>query len=149
MILLSNGNLHFLEELEEVQGIKIFLRLDYGLDNKTLFSFFISESDDPLFKSINNEVLQNTWSIFSLNAKRKLFESKNSKNSISFSSSLEYWIITSGKDGVNSSKSMFNEIDNTTGLDRFTEIVSSFSLPFTREINKKTTLALVPGIYFA
>ncbi len=124
----------------------ISIRFDYGLSDNTLLSFFIAESDDPLFKAINNEILQNTWSIFSLNAKRKLFESENLKNSISFSSSLEYWIITSGKDGVSPSRSMFNEINSDKGLDRFTEIVSSFSLPFTREINKKTTLALVPGL---
>ena len=126
----------------------ISIRLDYGLDENTLFSLYAAESDDPLFKHINNEILENSWSIFSLGAKRKLYESSNLKNSISLSSSLEYWIITSGKDGANASKSIFNEINNTKDLDRFTEIVASFSLPFSRRINKKTTFALVPGVVF-
>jgi len=126
----------------------ISIRFDYGFNKNTLFSLYAAESDDPLFKHINNEILQNSWSVFSLGAKRKLYESSNLRNSISLSSSLEYWIITSGKDGANASRSMFNEINNTKDLDRFTEIVTSFSLPFSRKINKNTTFALVPGVVF-
>ena len=121
------------------------VRFDYGLNKNNLLSFYAAESDDPLFNFISNEIFQNTWSLFAVNTKQKLFESNDLKNSISFSSSLEYWIITSGKDGKNPSKSMFNQIDDTKGLDRFTEIVGSFSFPYTREINPKTTFALVPG----
>ena len=121
------------------------VRFDYGLNENNLLSFYAAESDDPLFNFISNEIFQNTWSLFAVNTKQKLFESNDLKNSISFSSSLEYWIITSGKDGKNPSKSMFNQIDDTKGLDRFTKIVGSFSTPYTREINPKTTFALVPG----
>lgn len=124
------------------------IRFDYGLNKDSLLSFYIAESDDPLFKLINNEVVQNSWSVFALGAKRKLFESKDLKNSITFASSLEYWIITSGKDGNNPSKSMFNKIDDTKRLDKFTELVSSLSIPYNRVINSKTTFALVPGVIF-
>ena len=126
----------------------ISVRFDYGLNENNLASFYMAESDDPLFRKINNEIFQNSWSVFALSVKRKLFESKDLKDSISFSGSLEYWIITSGKDGKNPSKSMFNEIDNTKGLDKFSELVSSFSLPYNRLINSKTTFVLVPGVYF-
>ena len=125
----------------------ISVRFDYGLDEKTLASLYLAESDDPLFKHINDEIYQNTWSVFALGTKRKLFESKDSKNSIAFSGSLEYWIITSGKD-KNISRSMFNEIDDTKDRDRFTVLVSSFSIPYNRLINSKTTFALVPGVFF-
>ncbi len=125
----------------------ISVRFDYGLDEKTLASLYLSESDDPLFKHINDEIYQNTWSVFALGTKRKLFESKDSKNSITFFGSLEYWIITSGKD-KNISRSMFNEIDDTKDHDRFTVLVSSFSIPYNRLINSKTTFALVPGVFF-
>ena len=124
------------------------VRFDYGLNKNSLLSFYMAESDDPLFKRINNEVYQNSWSVFALGAKRKLFESKDLKNSITFASSLEYWIITSGKEGKHPSKSMFNKIDNTERFDKFTELVSSLSIPYNRVINSKTTFALVPGVIF-
>ena len=126
----------------------ISVRFDYGLNKKSLASLYLAESDDPLFKLIDDEIYHNSWSVFALSTKRKLFESEDLKNSIVFSSSLEYWIITSGKDGNNPSKSMFNGVDDSKGLDKFTELVSSFSISYNRLINSKTTLALVPGIYF-
>jgi len=126
----------------------ISVRFDYGLNKNRLLSFYMAETDDPLFNYIGNELFQNSWSVFALGTKRKLFESNDLKNSISFSSSLEYWIITSGKDGKNASKSMFNKLDDTKGLDRFTEIVGSFSIPLSRTISPKTTFALVPGFIF-
>ena len=126
----------------------ISVRFDYGLNKKSLASLYLAESDDPLFKRINDEIYQNSWSVFALSAKRKLFESEDFKNSIAFSSSLEYWIITSGKSGSNPSKSMFNRIDDSKGLDKFTELVSSFSISYNRLINSKTTFALVPGVFF-
>jgi len=126
----------------------ISVRFDYGLDKNSLLSFYVAESDDPLFNSISNEIFQNSWSVFALGASKKLFESNNLKNSISFSSSLEYWIITSGKDYRIPSKSMFREINAEKGLDRFAEIVGSLSIPYSRKINPKTTFALVPGFIF-
>jgi len=124
------------------------VRFDYGLSKDSVLSFYAAESDDPLFNFINNEVLQNSWSLFALSAKKKLFESDDFRNSLSFSSSLEYWIITSGNDDKNSSKSMFNQIDDKKGFDKFTEIVGSFSLPFSRRLNPNTTFVLVPGFVF-
>ena len=40
---------------------------------------------------------------------------------------------------------MFNQIDNKKGFDKFTEIVGSFSFPYSRKLNPNTTFALVPG----
>ena len=122
--------------------------IDYGLNQDSLLSLYLSESDDPLFKKINGKIIQNTWSVFALGYKRRLFESDDTRNSISFASSIEYWIITSGKDGPNFSKSMFNALDDNLGLERYNEFIASFSLPYSRNIKEKTTLIFVPGIVF-
>tara|TARA_Y100000589_G_scaffold182687_1_gene173043 strand:- start:1580 stop:3412 length:1833 start_codon:yes stop_codon:yes gene_type:complete len=120
-------------------------RFDYGLNEDSLLSIYLSESDDPLFNKINGKIIQNTWSVFAIGFKKKLFESNDLRNSISFASSIEYWIITSGKDGPNFSKSMFNAIDDTLGFERYPEFIYSFSLPYNRNINEKTTFIFVPG----
>ncbi len=123
-------------------------RFDFGLNEDSLLSLYLSESDDPLFNKIDGQIIQNSWSVFALGYKKKLFESDDLINSISFASSIEYWIITSGKDGPNFSKSMFNAVDDNLGLERYPEFISSFSLPYNRKIKEKTTLILVPGIVF-
>ncbi len=118
------------------------------MNDNSLLSLYLSESDDPLFNKINGQIIQNTWSVFALGYKKKLFESDDLRHSISFASSIEYWIITSGKDGPNFSKSMFNYVDDYLGLERYPEFVTSFSLPYNRKIKEKTTLLFVPGIIF-
>ena len=37
----------------------ISVRFDYGLNENNLASFYLAESDDPLFRKINNEIFQN------------------------------------------------------------------------------------------
>ena len=51
------------------------VRFDYGLSKNSLLSLYAAESDDPLFNFIGNEIFQNSWSLFALSAKKKLFES--------------------------------------------------------------------------
>ena len=78
--------------------------------------------------------------------KKNIFESKNFKNSLSFASSLEYWVVSSGSVGSNAKKSIYNEVDDSTGLERYEKFIYSFSFPLSRELNKRTKLTLVPGV---
>ena len=120
-------------------------RFNFGLDDDSLFSIYFSEADDPLYQSIKGQVIPNNWSGIALAYKKKIFESDNLKHKISFASSLEYWVVSSGSVGVDSQKSIYNEIDNDTGLDRYEKLIYSFSLPFSRELNNRTNITLVSG----
>tara|TARA_B100000886_G_scaffold123094_1_gene82929 strand:+ start:1330 stop:3102 length:1773 start_codon:yes stop_codon:yes gene_type:complete len=122
------------------------VRYDFGLSDDSLFSIYLSEADDPLYQSINGKVIPNNWSSIALGYKKRIFESENFKNSLSFAGSLEYWVVSSGSVGADAKKSIYNEIDNNTGLERYEKFIYSFSFPFSREFNKRTKLTLVPGV---
>jgi len=120
-------------------------RFDFGLDDDSLFSIYLSEADDPLYQSIEGQVIPNNWSSIALAYKKKIFESDHLKHKLSFASSLEYWVVSSGSGGVNSKKSIYNEIDNNTGHDRYENFIYSFSFPFSKELNNWSQITLVPG----
>ena len=120
-------------------------RIDFGLNENTLFSLYLSETDDPLFNSINGEIIPNNWASIALGYKKKLFESKKRKDSLSFSSSLEYWVVSSGSE---SKKSIFNQVNNDIGLDKHKELIYSFSFPYKKTLSKRSSIALVPGMTF-
>ncbi len=127
------------------------LKFDYGLSDDSLFSIYLSESDDPLYKLIDGEIIPNNWASIALGYKKKLFQSEYSKSSLSFSGFIEYWVVSSGSgtfNGVGSKKSIYNELDSTTGLDRHEKFIYSFSLPFTKELSNKTKFLIVPGATF-
>ena len=118
------------------------LKFHYGLSDDSLFSLYLSESDDPLYNLIGGELIPNNWASIALAYKKKVLESEDLKNSLSFSSSLEYWFVSSG-DG--NKKSIYNEIDNSVGHDRYEKFIYSFSLPFTSQLNSQTNFSVVPG----
>ena len=123
-------------------------KFDYGLSDDSLVSLIFSETDDPLYKLINGEIIPNNWANIALGYKKKLFESEDFINSLSFVGSLEYWVVSSGfgsSDSANSKKSIYNQIDNKTGLDRHEKFIYSFSLPFTKKLNRKTHFSVIPG----
>ncbi len=121
------------------------LKFHYGLSDYSLISLYVSETDDPLYNLINGELIPNNWANIALAFKRQILESKDFKNSLSFSSSLEYWIVSSG-DG--NKKSIYNEIDNSLGTDRHEKFIYSFSFPFTSQLNNQTKFFIVPGLTF-
>ena len=123
----------------------ISAKIDYGLYKNSLLSLYLSETDDPLFNLINDEKIANNWASIALSYKRKIFETKDKNQSLSFSSSLEYWVVSSGSDD---SKSIFNEVNNDKGLDRHQEIIYSFSIPYENHFNNRTTFVITPGITF-
>ena len=121
------------------------IKFDYGLSDDSLLSIYLSEADDPLYKLIDGELIPNNWASVALAYKKKFFESGNFKNSLSFASSLEYWVVSSGSDFK---KSIYNEKDNNVGHDRYEKIIYSFSIPFTRALNNKTEISIAPGATF-
>jgi len=123
-------------------------KFDYGLSDDSLVSIIFSETDDPLYKLIDGEIIPNNWTNLALGYKKKLFESEDFTNTLSFVGSLEYWLVSSGSgssDSINSKKSIYNQIDNKTGLDQHNKFIYSFSLPFTKKLNRKTYFSLIPG----
>ena len=121
------------------------LKFHYGLSDYSLISFYFSESDDPLYNLIAGKLIPNNWASIALAYKKQILESGDFKNSFSFASSLEYWVVSSG-DG--NTKSIYNEIDNSFGLDRHEKFIYSFSLPFTSQLNNQTKFSFVPGLTF-
>ena len=121
------------------------LKFQYGLGDYSLLSLYLSETDDPLYNLIGGKLIPNNWANIALSYKEQIFESEDYKNSLSFSSSLEYWVFSSG-DG--NKKSIYNEIDNSVGTDRYEKFIYSFSFPFTSQLSNKTQLSIVPGLTF-
>mgnify|MGYP001432322628 CR=1 FL=1 len=123
----------------------ISARIDYGIYKNSLLSLYISETDDPLFNLIDDEQVANNWASIALSFKKKIFESKDQKESLSLTSSFEYWVVSSGS---YNSKSIFNELNNDEGLDRHEKIIYSFSIPYRKDFNSWTTFVIAPGITF-
>ncbi|WP_413682420.1 hypothetical protein [Prochlorococcus sp. MIT 9321] len=121
------------------------LKFHYGLSDYSLFTLYLSETDDPLYNLIRGELIPNNWASIALAYKNQIFESENFKNSLSFSSSLEYWVVSSGN---GNKRSIYNEIDNSVGLDRYEKFIYSFSLPFTSQLTNQVEISIVPGITF-
>ena len=96
------------------------IKFHYGLSDYSLFSLYYSEADDPLHNKISGELIPNNWTSVALAYKRKLLESEDLKNSLSFSTSLEYWVVSSGD---SNKKSIYNEIDNSVGHDRHEKFI--------------------------
>ena len=123
-------------------------RIDYGLNSDTLLSIYLSETDDPLYNLINGELIPNNWASIALGYKKKLFEFKKRKESLSFASSIEYWIVSSGSDEPNNKKSIFNQVNNDTGLDKHKELIYSLSFPYKKTFSKRSSIVFVPGMTF-
>ena len=123
----------------------IAIKFDYGLDNDSLLSIYLSETDDPLYNLIEGKLVPNNWASIALAYKKKIFESNNLKNNLSFASSFEYWVTASGS---SSTKSIYNEIDNSLGHDRHEQFIYALSLPYTTKLNNKTKFSIVPGSSF-
>ncbi len=123
----------------------ISARIDYGIYKNSLLSLYISETDDPLFNLIDDEQIANNWASIALSFKKKIFERKDKKESLSLTSSFEYWVVSSGS---YNSKSIFNELNNDQGLDRYEKFIYSFSIPYRKDFNSRTTFVIAPGITF-
>ena len=116
-------------------------RFDFGLSDDLLFSIYLSEADDPLYQAIEGQIIPNNWSSIALGYKKKIFESNSYKSSLSFATSLEYWVVSSGSGGEDAKKSIYNEIDNNTGHERYENFIYSYSFPFSTNVCPLTVRA--------
>ena len=117
-------------------------RMTYGLNDFTQLTAYFAEADDDTYRLINGKSSNYHWQNYALSLKRKIFNSNNSKSTISFVPSLEYFKTSSGS---KTTKSIFNQINDSLDKDKFGKILYSFSFPFTKQINKNLHYTLVPG----
>ena len=117
-------------------------RMTYGLNDLTQLTAYFAEADDDTYRLINGKSSNYHWQNYALSLKRKIFNSNNSKSTISFVPSLEYFKTSSGS---KTTKSIFNQINDSLDKDKFGKILYSFSFPFTKQINKNLHYTLVPG----
>ncbi len=117
-------------------------RVVYGLTDFTQITGYFTEADDDTYQYINGKRSQYSWQSYALSLKQKIWDSQKFNSSLSLFSSTEYWRISSGSD---SSKSIYNELNDSFGKDKYGKFLYSFALPFTKEINKNIHYTLVPG----
>ncbi len=118
---------------------------EFGFTNDSIISFYFTEADDNLYKLINGDLSPYSWQSYALSYKKRLFDNKDNKSSASIVSTIEYWKLTSG--GINS-KSIFNNIDDSFGKEKYENLIGAFSFPLTKQVNKKVVVAFVPGVTF-
>ena len=123
----------------------IGIRFDYGLRDDSLLSIYLAETDDPLYNYIDGVKTPNNWASVALGYKKKIYKSENKKTSLSIASSIEYWKVHSGTGNI---KSIFNETDNSPSSDKFENLIYSLSIPFSKNLNKKAEIIIVPGANF-
>ena len=120
-------------------------KIDIGISDKSQISAYFAEADDALYNLIGGKKVGYSWQNFALSLKNELFDFKKSNFKASYFSSLEYWRLSSGSD---QSKSIYNQLDNNFGKDKFSIVTGSFSIPISKEFKKNNKFILVPGITF-
>jgi len=116
-------------------------RIDYGLDDSSIISAYISEGDDPYYYKIKknqNLPSKNLWRNYAFNYKTKLYSSEQNKWTFSLDSSLEIWNL----------ETLYKKKDSSVGRFVGKKFVGSVSTPTTLNINKKTNLTIAPRISF-
>ena len=112
--------------------------LHYGLSDESYISGYVSESDDPLYFSVENHDENNFWRNYALSYNKKVWELNNKRTIISINSSLEYWNI----------KSLFKTSNGNVHYANNNYFASTISLPITNRLNKKIRLSFMPKITF-
>tara|TARA_Y100000589_G_scaffold271491_1_gene264178 strand:- start:2936 stop:4747 length:1812 start_codon:yes stop_codon:yes gene_type:complete len=119
--------------------------INYGLNNFTQISGYFAEADDETYNFIKGKNAHYSLQTYAFSLKKKIWDSENYNHRISFLSSIEYLRISSGSA---TTKSIFNEINDSVGKDKFGKTIFSVALPFTKIINKKISYTFVPGYIY-
>ena len=116
-------------------------QFDYGLTDKTLFTFYFSEADDDLYNHIKNKSkkINYFWQNYAFSIKQKLFNYSNID--ISLLNSFEIWRLSSGSEYSNS---IYRDSDSF-GKQKFTNFIYGFSLPISLDIYDNLSLHFIPG----
>ncbi len=118
---------------------------DYGISDSSLFSFYFSEADDNLYNLINGQKSNYFWQNYAFTLKKRLLDENEDIFGLSMISTLEYWRHSSGSENT---ISIYNQMDNSYGKDKFANIIGAFSFPISKNLNNKLTFVIVPGITF-
>lgn len=118
---------------------------DYGMSDSSLLTIYITGADDDLYNLVEGQRINYYWQNYAVSFKKKLLDEKDSNFGLSLVSTLEYWRHASGSE---TSKSIYNQKDNSFGKDKFESLIGSLSLPFSKDFSKQFKILLVPGITF-
>ncbi len=118
---------------------------DYGLTDSSLVSVYITGADDDLYNLVDGQKINYYWQNYAISFKKKLLDEKEYNFGLSIVSTLEYWRHASGSE---TSKSIFNQQDESFGKDKFENLVGALSFPISKNIHKNLTFVFVPGITF-
>ena len=116
-------------------------RIDYGLDDTSTISGYISEADDPYYYKIKNKQnlpSKNFWRNYAINYKTKLYSSEQNKWTFSLDSSLEIWNL----------ETLYKKQDDSIGRFVGKKFVGSVAFPTTLDINEKANFTIAPRISF-
>ncbi|AAQ00379.1 hypothetical protein EV10_0617 [Prochlorococcus marinus str. SS51] len=116
-------------------------RIDYGIFQDVQISAFYSVADDPLYSLINKtKLIPNYWEVYGASFKSRLLEIQ--KWDVSLAGSLEAWNVRNGN-AVNG-----NIFNNDQKEISEKNLIGSFSMPITRQINNNLDLNLILGSAF-
>ena len=118
---------------------------DYGINDSSLLSVYISGADDDLYNSVGGQNVNYYWQSYAFSLKKRLIDENEFNFGLSIVTTIEYWRHASGSEN---SKSIYNQKDNAYGKDKFENIIGSISLPFSKNVNKNLNLFLIPGVSF-
>ena len=118
---------------------------DYGMSDSSILTIYITGADDDLYNLVEGQRINYYWQNYAVSFKKKLLDEKDSNFGLSLVSTLEYWRHASGSE---TSKSIYNQKDNSFGRDKFESLIGSLSLPFSKDFSKQFKILLVPGITF-
>ena len=116
--------------------------LDYGISDSSLFSFYVTGADDDLYKLVEGQKVNYYWQSYAFSFKKKLIDEDNFDFGLSMASTLEYWRHASGSE---TSKSIYNQRDDSYGKDKFESLVGALSFPISKDLNEKFTFFCYSG----
>ena len=119
--------------------------LDYGISDSSLFSFYVTGADDDLYKLVDGQKVNYYWQSYAFSFKKKLIDEDDFDFGLSMVSTLEYWRHASGS---KTSKSIYNQQDDSYGKDKFESLVGALSFPLSKNLNENFTFFVIPGITF-
>ena len=102
-------------------------KVDYGINEKTYVSGYLSEADDPYYykiKNIGDLPSKNFWRIYGLSFNRKLFNNYSSKLDLSLNSSIELWDLAT----------LYKKNNEANGYFSDRKFIGSISTPLTYKV---------------
>ena len=116
-------------------------KVDYGINEKTYVSGYLSEADDPYYykiKNIGDLPSKNFWRIYGLSFNRKLFNNYSSKLDLSLNSSIELWDLAT----------LYKKNNEANGYFSGRKFIGSISTPLTYKVGGETNFTISPRISF-